>query len=107
MDSVHDNPKFVSTHLDELIDVVYSAATDDCLSRAKRHTKGYLKVSQEEEKDNDYTDLTREFCKRQTKLWEAWLELLEFQLEHWAEYPSYNSDTEKEEEEEEKKDEEK
>lgn len=107
MDSVHDNPKFVSTCLDELIDIVYSAATDDCLSKAKKHAKGYLKVSKEEEKDNDYIDLSREFSKRQTKLWEAWIELLDFQIEHWDQYPSNNSDSEKEEEEEEKKDEEK
>ena len=107
MEDIRENPKFVSVHLDELIDIVYSAATDDCLSRAIRHAKGSLTVSKEEEKDNDYIDLTREFCKRQTKLWEAWLELLEFQREHWAEYPDKGSYNEEEEEEEEKKDEEK
>ena len=106
MDSVHDNPKNVSFCLDELIDIVYSGATDDCLSRAKRDAKRYLNTSQEEEKDNDYIDLAREFSKRQTKLWEAWLELLDFQIEHWDQYPSNCSDDEKEEEEE-KKDEEK
>lgn len=103
MDNIRDNPKFVSVQLDELVDVVYSDATDDCLSRAKRHAKGYLETSQEEEKDNDYTDLSREFCKRQTKLWEAWIELLDFQIEHWDQYTSNNTDSEKEE----KKDEEK
>ena len=46
MDNIRDNPKFVSVHLDELVDIVYSAATDDCLSRAKRHAKGYLDTIQ-------------------------------------------------------------
>ena len=104
MDSVHDNPKNVSFCLDELIDIVYAGATDDCLSRAKRDAKRYLTTSKEEEKDNDYIDLAKEFSKRQTKLWEAWLELLDFQLEHWDQYPNPDcSDDEKEE----KKDEEK
>ena len=103
MADIRENPRFVSVHLDELVDVVFNNATDDCLSRAKRHAKSYLETSQEEEKDNDYIDLTREFCKRQTKLWEAWIELLDFQIEHWDQYTSNNTDSEKEE----KKDEEK
>lgn len=94
MENLHDNPKWVSVALGEVIDVVYSEADDDDLCRAIRHAKGSLKVSRDEEVDNKLSDTTKKFAVLQTKVWEAWLELIEFQKDHCYEYPDSGSDEE-------------
>lgn len=93
MDNLQDNPKWASLALEEIINVVFFNADEDDLCRAIRHAKGSLKVSREEEVDDKYSDTTKKFSTLQTKVWEAWLELLEFQKEH--PYTDPDSDEEK------------
>lgn len=82
MDNLQDNPKWASFAIEEAINVVFFKADDDDLCRAIRHTKGYLEVSKKEEVDDKFSETSKKFSALQTKLWEAWLELLEFQKEH-------------------------
>lgn len=82
MENLHENPKWVTIALEEILDVVKSHADDDSLSRAIRHAKRSLIFSRDEEKDNDYSETQKKFAALQTKLFEAWLELLRFQEEH-------------------------
>lgn len=85
LDDLHDNPKWVTSALEEILDIVKSYATDDDLRRAIRQAEGCLRFSRDEEKDNKYSDEKAEkttFASLQTKLFEAWLELLAFQYKH-------------------------
>lgn len=102
MDNLQDNPKWVSFAIDEAINVVFFNADDNDLCRAIRHAKGSLKLSREEEVDSKYSETSKKFSALQTKVWEAWLELLEFQKEHCYIDPDsdeavYGSDSEAEE----------